>query len=122
MYPEEVYQCGLPLPYELLRPIAFQAAYEYIKENLKFPTRRRGLLGPSLLIKDNEEESVFFHWYESTDTHNITYYTTQVIHRNYGDIRVHERKYYSLMTNLGYQSHVIFCIPTDLLTKFISHV
>lgn len=37
MYPEEVYDCGLPLPYELLRPIVFQVAYEHIKEKLRFP-------------------------------------------------------------------------------------
>jgi hypothetical protein len=37
MYPEDVYNCGLPLPFELLRPIAFQVAYEHINEKLRFP-------------------------------------------------------------------------------------
>jgi hypothetical protein len=37
MYPEEVYACHLPLPYELFRSIAFQVAYEHIKEKLRFP-------------------------------------------------------------------------------------
>lgn len=37
MYPEEVYYCGLPLPYELFRPIAFNLARVLIKDKLRFP-------------------------------------------------------------------------------------
>jgi len=37
MYTEEVYDCNLPLPYELLRPISFHLAKSLIKDKLRFP-------------------------------------------------------------------------------------
>lgn len=37
MYPEEVYHCHLPLPYELLRPISFHLARSLVKDKLRFP-------------------------------------------------------------------------------------
>lgn len=37
MYPEEVYDCNLPLPYELLRPISFHLAKSLVKDKLRFP-------------------------------------------------------------------------------------
>jgi len=116
MFPEEVYALSLPLPYELLRPISFQVAYNLINEKLRFPKRGEGFLGAFLRIVNNEEKSVFFHWYEG----DTGVFTTQLIHRVYPDDTTHERKYYSAMTNTGYRNWVIFCIPTDMLIKFLS--
>jgi hypothetical protein len=58
MYPEEVYDCHLPLPYELLRPIAFQVAYELIKEKLEFPHD----LTNELYKQYPTFETKFHHW------------------------------------------------------------
>lgn len=116
MFPEEVYALSLPLPYELLRPISFHVAYNLINEKLRFP-KRGELLGASLRIVNNEENNVFFHWYECTPGT----ITTQMIHRvNTIDDTVHERKYYSSMSDIGYRNWVIFCIPTDMMIKFLS--
>lgn len=56
MYPEEVYQCGLRLPYELLRPIVFQVAYEHIKDKLRFPKLDGSKIRHVLLCKRDVDE------------------------------------------------------------------
>ena len=63
MFPEEVYKCGLPLPFELLRPISFQLAYELIKEKLRFPTKQGCRSRYILITPYNKGGRVLMSWY-----------------------------------------------------------
>lgn len=83
MYPEDVYTCGLPLPLELLRRIAFQLAYEHIKEKLKFPERNAfhtQRLWYKLIIKnptDEDMRSIYMIWADHNE------YWFNVFHKTY---------------------------------------
>jgi len=65
MFPEEVYKCGLPLPFELLRPISFKLAYELIKEKLRFPKNQGGTSSflCKILITPYKGGRVLMVWY-----------------------------------------------------------
>lgn len=77
MYSEEIYDCGLPLPYELLRPIVFQVAYEHIKEKLRFP-EYDGARHHILRIKWKFNEGVLYSIYMLWGSHNERFFS--VIH------------------------------------------
>lgn len=106
MYPEEVYVCCLPLPYELMKPIAFQVAYEHIKEKLRFPEQdlfHLECLWYILKVKeptDEDMKGVCFYW----EDHNYDWFTVSHIDYN-GDAR---RKYRYCKDN-GRASIEIYC-------------
>jgi hypothetical protein len=93
MYPEEVYDCGLPLPYELLRPIAFQVAYEHIKEKLKFPLKGEFNVN-TLIIKeatDEDMQSIWMRWAQREA--EIFFFVQHITYINSGNSGDNRRTY-----------------------------
>lgn len=127
MYPEEVYQCGLPLPYELLRPIVFQVAYEQIKEKLRFPTltcaSRQSYALKIISPTDENLKSVYMYWGSFNELYfevNHIDYRPPPGHGQVSMDRGFERKY-QYFTTSGKSQFFINGHPDELL-KFISHI